>query len=61
MTQFAAEVCASLVKDDDVPGGKVAHHSTVSVLNYFLYWQKKKFYPGKEKFLSLVEKENTEM
>ena len=25
MTQFAVEACASLVKEDDVPGGKVAN------------------------------------
>ena len=35
MTQFAVEACASLAKDDDVPSGKVAHHSTVSVFSNF--------------------------
>ena len=35
MTQFAVEACASLVKEDDVPGGKVAHQCTLQVFTNF--------------------------
>ena len=35
MTQFAVEACASLVKEDDVPGGKVAHQCTLQVCHEF--------------------------
>ena len=35
MTQFAVEACASLVKEDDVPGGKVAHQCTLQVFHEF--------------------------